>query len=386
MDLSRPAIADGPSWVQVAALGLASRCVVVTLGLAGGALPWIPHESQENPIWDRYPHAVQQELIASGPGRWVEPWYRFDANWYAETARSGYSFAPGEESTVAFFPLLPALMAAGAAVGLDPYLVGLLVPNLAFAAGLGFFARAVVAITRDGSLAWKSCVLLTAFPTAFFFSAPYPESLAFLATAVALWGWATGRWEVAALALGLGVLARPNVAVVPVVLLIDRLLGGRLGRPAWGGVVAALVVPAVAYAGFCAYLGERVGDPLAFVRVQEAWGRTSPSPEGLVRGLRGLVDPTQGTASVAVIGFLALGALSFRRGMGWGLLVIAPILQFLATGTPMSAHRHVLICLPAFVEAAAVLRPRWGFGTVVAFLAGLQCFEIMQYTHWHFAG
>ena len=124
----------GPSWSQAAVLGLASRILVVALGFLLSRLDW-PLEPQANPVWDRYPHAAQRERLADS---WLEPWYRFDANWYAEIACAGYSYTPGEQSTVAFFPLLPALMAGGAAVGVDPYLVGLLVPNLAFAAGLGF--------------------------------------------------------------------------------------------------------------------------------------------------------------------------------------------------------------------------------------------------------
>src|SRR4030081_3263180 len=46
----------------------------------------------------------------SRPALW-DLLYRWDAIWYAAIAKHGYTYTPGEPSTVSFFPILPLLVA-----------------------------------------------------------------------------------------------------------------------------------------------------------------------------------------------------------------------------------------------------------------------------------
>ncbi|MGI8777095.1 MAG: mannosyltransferase family protein [Acidimicrobiales bacterium] len=42
------------------------------------------------------------------PGRpWFEAWVHWDSEWYLQIANHGYSYKPGRQSSVAFFPLYP---------------------------------------------------------------------------------------------------------------------------------------------------------------------------------------------------------------------------------------------------------------------------------------
>ncbi len=114
--------------------GLASRVVVVLLGL-------IACRHDATPIGVRTMDAATSGGRFAAPGRVVESWYRFDAIWYVEVANLGYSYREDAQSSAAFLPLLPWCMRAGSAVGLPPYWIGLIVPNLAFAVGLAAFGR-----------------------------------------------------------------------------------------------------------------------------------------------------------------------------------------------------------------------------------------------------
>lgn len=38
---------------------------------------------------------------------WVDPWVRWDSNWYGGIAENGYAYTPGQQSGIAFFPSYP---------------------------------------------------------------------------------------------------------------------------------------------------------------------------------------------------------------------------------------------------------------------------------------
>ena len=104
---------------------------------------------------------------------------RWDAFWYLDIASRGYHWNgnPLEQQNVVFFPLFPLLMrAVGAAIGGHPLLAGLLVSLAAFLLALSYFWRWTA--DRLGADAATGAVwLLSAFPSAIFFSAVYTESL-----------------------------------------------------------------------------------------------------------------------------------------------------------------------------------------------------------------
>src|SRR3954470_3995771 len=44
-----------------------------------------------------------------GP-RWLDVWFQGDAGWYYLIAEKGYSYTPGQQSPIAFFPTYPLLV------------------------------------------------------------------------------------------------------------------------------------------------------------------------------------------------------------------------------------------------------------------------------------
>ena len=126
-----------PTWRALVAFGLGTRLCVVVLG----CLLALPVSSVKSPA-ARSQHNDGMNprhlaALSSGSRRWIEPWYRWDAMWYLDISERGYSYRPGVWSSVAFLPLLPLLVKLGTTAGLDPYWLGLLIPNLAFARGPG---------------------------------------------------------------------------------------------------------------------------------------------------------------------------------------------------------------------------------------------------------
>jgi hypothetical protein len=195
------------------------------------------------------------------------PW---DAGHYVAIADRGYD----QPLRAAFFPLYPLLARAVTAPLESPLLGGVLVSFAALAAALYLLHRLVT--LELGERYARAALLVTAlFPTAFFFSAIYTESL-FLALSVgAIYAARCDRWALAALAGGLAAATR-NTGVL---LLVPLLLLPR-ARPR--DALWLALVPA----GLLAVLGYWAtrGDALEPFHAQRFWYRDFTPLGGALHG------------------------------------------------------------------------------------------------------
>jgi hypothetical protein len=151
--------------------------------------------------------APQPEFGIDNVGSSFERW---DALWFLRISEQGYAEADG---SAAFFPLYPmTIKAVSTVIGGHPLAAALIVSNLAFLAAL----MVVYLLTKheyDDHIARRTVLLTAAWPTAFFFFAPYSESLFLLLAAGAFLCARRGRW-LAAGALGAGAAATRSIGVV----------------------------------------------------------------------------------------------------------------------------------------------------------------------------
>ena len=321
--------------------------------------------------------------------RFLDPWANWDGQWYTRIAAEGYRRAFSE----AFFPLYPLLMRAVRPLAGSYVAAGAIVSWAAFALALWLLFRLVRARFDARTAAW-TVAFLCFFPTSFFFTSVYSESL-FLLWSVAAFFFAERRhWALAGVAGLLAVLSRPTgvLLLVPLALLMieqDRARGvkGALKalqkpRTVW---LALLPVGLLLYA---AYLQLDTGHPLAFLDAQRHWGRAPASPLSAVidgttlawdatmrlarHGLDAvtLLLPGHGGQRVVcrtVVPWLTLVAAAAAVTAGWRrlpaaytawatLLVAYPLLFPARTQPLMSYHRFVLVAFPLFVTVALVTR------------------------------
>jgi hypothetical protein len=278
-------------------------------------------------------------------------------------------------------------MAAGEALGLNMFWVGLFVANLTGALGAAVLARVAARQLNDPAAGWRTLALLLAFPTAFFCSAPYNESFGLLFTALALAAWQANRPIAGGLfALG-GSLARMTGAALGVAAILDWLL--TRDRATLRRAACVAVGSFAGLALFWGFLWWAVGDPFAGLKSQAMWGRAGLSWKNPLLTLESINDPQLPHRWEAVVVFSAalLGIRAWRkRGAFWGLLVLVPIAQMFASGTLLSAHRVILAAVPVFVELADLLRDRRVpfFATLLVF-AYPQFLLLNRYVHWLFA-
>ncbi|HEX6382326.1 MAG TPA: mannosyltransferase family protein, partial [Acidimicrobiia bacterium] len=148
--------------------------------------------------------------ITPGWHNLITAWERFDALWFLRIATAGYT--PGDGSA-AFFPLYPMLIRVLSPVlGGHPLAAGLLISNAAFLGAL-VVLYFLSSSEFDEQVARRTILYLTIFPSAYFFLAPYSESLFLLLVVSSLWAARRGKWWLAGVAGALAAATR-NVGVL----------------------------------------------------------------------------------------------------------------------------------------------------------------------------
>jgi hypothetical protein len=219
----------------------------------------------------------------------LEIWARWDAEWYLLIAERGYgaddafvgrpvAYAPGDDA--GFFPLYPMLIRAGMTSGLSPLAAGVLVSNLALLLGMALL-RDLAQRDFGEAAADRTVWIFLAFPTAFFLSAVYAESimLAMLLGAVRM---ARDRRPVAAGLMGaLCALSRPTGILVILPLGLELWNGGKDATSPARRASPALAAVGLSGAGLAAYMlfcRSRFGAWAPFLARQERWRGATSGP------------------------------------------------------------------------------------------------------------
>jgi hypothetical protein len=297
---------------------------------------------------------------------------RLDAAWFMLIADEGYDMQPGRSA--AFFPGYPlAIRLVSAIPGVDTLVAAQLISNLA-AYGAFVFLYLLTTEELGESSARRTMVLLAAFPTSFFFLAPYSESLYLFAVLGSFLAARRRRWLLAGVAGAVaGVTRQIGVVVWPALLLAVRRIGWRRR--------AALLV-SVAVLGPLLYLAWwqiHAGDALAPLHAQASWGREAGFPvTTLARGIY-LAWSTFGApdwgywasdALLTVVGITGVVVIARKVPVQYVTFATLSLLVPLCYPYPgrdlLSMSRFMLVVFPAFWGLAMLVRRRW---LIVAWLA-----------------
>ena len=381
-----------------------SRLVVWAAGLLG--LLWLgraPGTQQYDASGLTTPFSSFGDLLVAPAARW-------DSVWYLTIAEHGYG-DEHDHAQAAFYPLYPLLMRGlGWIVG-SPLVAGILISLACFLVALVLLHK--LAALELGAHAARETVLLVAFfPTAFFFSAVYSESLFLLVSVGAFLAARNGRWAWAGVLGGLAALTRNSGVLLLVPLVLLFLQQERYGRRRQALWLALVPLGLVLYLGWSAIV---LGDAFAPYHAQALWLRHF-EPFGAVTGgvraawlgLRQLVhgsptpryfpdsggDPFQVAAdSLMLLGFLAfalvacVGALR-RLPLAYGAyaaVALAMTLSYPLDAQPlMSLPRYMVVLFPLQMWLARWSSARGGVERAVGVSAVLLGLFAAHFAHWGF--
>ena len=323
-------------------------------------------------------------------------WNHWDAANYVRIAQFGYQ-TPYD---VAFFPLFPLLITAFAHIlGSWSYLlVGTIISNAALLGAL--FVIYQLAVEAGGEqVAQRTLLYLCIFPTAFYFFAPYNESLFLLLTASTFLAMRQQRWWLAGL-LGLLAALTRSAGILLVIPYMVELWTTRESITASRQnmlfrILPILLIPlgTALYAIYCWHIS---GNPLDFIAVQSHWGRhtTWPwqgiwqslteifwyQPFGSFNEVHNLLDLS---ATLAFIALAIVGKNKLRASYSvWmGLLLFYMILSpaIVAPDPLESNQRFVLEMFPAFITLSmlGIKHPRLHQAIMLAFPSLLATLSIL---------
>lgn len=349
------------------ALGLFAVLVVALTAVAAYAAPYVIH-----------PRAGAH---LDGPG-WLDAWMQYDSNWYYGIATLGYSYVPGQQSSIAFFPTYPMLVRGVSFLfGGDAQVAGTVVTVLAGAAAAALFALWTSRRLSDSGTR-TSVLLLLLYPYTFFIVATMYADAVFLLTVMgAFLLLERGHPWLAGLVGALATAGRPvgiAVAVGLVVRLLEIRAQAREGRErvTFPDVVQSLrhlrlrdvgvLVSALGFVGWCTYLWLSFGDPLAFLAAEAApgWDQGSgPRTWFKIAFLGQLMHgPLDLKITLGIQALFCLGALLLlrrvRRRFGWGYLAFCAVvlaIPLLGTKDFMGTGRYLLAAFPVIAAAGDLL-------------------------------
>jgi Gpi18-like mannosyltransferase len=159
-------------------------------------------------------HGVWHGLV---PQRLFDPWANWDGQWFIRIASNGYHLVHSE----AFFPLYPLIVRYVGYVTGNYVLAGTIVSWVAIALALWLLYRMVAARFDPAVAAW-TVAFLSFFPTSFYLTSVYSESLFLLFSVAAFYFAERKHWALAGVAGMLSVLTRNTglFLVIPLALLM----------------------------------------------------------------------------------------------------------------------------------------------------------------------
>jgi hypothetical protein len=352
----------------------------------------------------------QEPRIRASANDFVDLYARYDAGWYFRIASAGYDdardFDPKVQNTIAFFPGLPMLMrATGRILDVNLWTAGVLVVLIAFPLALMYLYR-LARLDLSAEEARASLMLLALYPFAMCYSAILTESVFLLAAAATFFYFRRDQyWKAAPFALLLGLL-RPNGFLLSVPLGVIALLPfGRsrgwlpgsdaIERPNWTRFATQLAIaslPVIGMLGYAAYVQSLTGDPFAFVKAQQAWGRGKAVLFDVIDD-RSVMVATEGVESylrsfpieivesaAALFALAAVIPIALRFGLAYALLVAMAVLPPFITMGSISLGRYTAPLFPIFLWLGAAIPAHRRTHWMIAFAFGQALFSTLFFT------
>ena len=371
---------SGPAWKRSFLIWVLCNVLLIGLGIAAQSIHGPVRPANFQGEWS--PSPVDLGWRGALEGIWV----RWDANYYIEIAKEGYT----KEVLSVFFPLYPLLgRAVGGLLGGDELAGLLLVSRLAFLPALVVLYK--MAAEKFGDEVATFAILFTAlYPMGVYWFAPYPLSLALLFSMLSLHWAMQRRWLPAAL-VGLAAgLTHGTTIPLTLGLFTAWLLQVRKEPRAW------LLLPAVGTPplGMLLFFAYRIGIGLPPINdlLATIWLRVMQPPWMIVADFQRFFLYYLGH----VDGWINLALFLFGVGMivvcirrlepplwVYHLSLVVYICSTTNYTTPFGSYgRYLMMAFPAFITLPLVVRGKGArlAALVVGFFSML--FLTVVYLEW----
>lgn len=320
------------------------------------------------------------------PLDFLEMHARQDTAWYFNIAYEGYKFSKKEQSNVNFFPLYPILMKYGNDVlrPLTPNLTlyhryllsGLLISFLSvFLAVIILFK--LFRLDNDSRISFLAISLLLIFPTSYFFTAVYTESLFLLLSVSTFYFARRGQFVFSSLVGYFASLTKPMGIFLIIPVAIELFIRSKQNKNNLILNSISLAFIPLGLITFMYYLNQKFGNPFLFIDAAQKWGRnltlSVAFPLDVIYSLFRYVERELNFnhASAANISlellFFVLGLVISimvlkKERLSYGIWCLVSVLFPITSGVLVSQGRYTLVIFPIFLTLSRLVRKSFLFG------------------------
>ena len=297
----------------------------------------------------------------------LDLFFRWDCGWYLTIVMKGYSYIPGRESSVAFFPLYPLLVKLLSVSSSDVTIIkitGLLISNVALLLASIYLYKLVVMNYKNQEVAFKTVFFMLISPMSFFFSVFYTEGLFLLLTISSVYYASKRRWLEASVLGFLSSLTRLLGVLLIIPLLVEYLditLRGKeiRIRRIRRDILYLLAVP-LGLLSYMTYLHYRFGDAFAFMHAIMAWSRSLASITTTLNSLNhyGLFYQVLFVGFASVAALLALYLVYSRMRLSHIAYAVVLLTASLSGNLLDSIPRYVSVIFPLYIGLALLASRR----------------------------
>ena len=321
----------------------------------------------------------------------LETW---DAQHYLYLSEEGYG---RRRMPIAFFPLFPWLIRAGAVMpGVSPLAAALVLTNVCSLAAIVLLFTLLR--RRHPGTEWASLLLLLSFPGALFFQFPFTESLFLLLSVLVFWGFELERYELVAGAAFFLALTRPNGLLILAVVGWDLFSRWREGRGVGAAHVGAVLAPLFGFGFYLLIMRIVAGDAMAGFEMQQAFNNDRSITNLLnvplllanlvdVRVIHGISNSLLDRLAFLLV--VATFAPLWRLDKRFFWFAVPMALIGPLSGTFMSYTRYAAVIFPTFVVLGRMLggeeRRPWLYTATAVFLL-VQVTLLLRHATFHWAG
>jgi len=291
--------------------------------------------------------------------------HRWDGNSYTFIATHGYVTTGSEKSFIVFPPLYPLCIKFLTILGINPTLSGLLISNIFFVGAMLILFKLIL-LDYHKKMAYFTIVLISLFPTTFFFSVAYPESLFVFLFAISFHLARKRKYLFSFLAGGLTVITRPfGIIIFPALicyLFIQKdlnikklaLLGVMFGLPIFVYLLINYSLFSNPFA-FLLFLKHNWQKSFSFPwnGILASWKRGIFTPE--LSGYKFFVGYGEAVASTLAWVLIPFGIKHWGLKSPYLIYLFLATILFTSTGFILSAPRYLLSIPPFFILFAKII-------------------------------
>ncbi len=194
------------------------------------------------------------------------------------------------------------------------------------------------------------------FPTSYYFTIGYTESLFLLITTSALYAYRSKNYIVAGILAMLASATRVQGVTLLAFFLIDIFFSYRKDRTLDKMKLVSVVLSVVGIGAYAFYLWREFGDPIAFITVQKNWGRLNANfIENLINSFKPLY--------IWYIATIVIGLIGIKQHLDvrWFWFSVIFILLPISSGRLDSLNRYVVTLPLLFVGLSLFLSKKPSF-------------------------